>query len=173
MQSVALIFMSILLPMTLIVLARSLFFLVEVNGWSMYPTLHDGDLLLAFRFWSHWKLRKGQIVVWEPPAGISSLHYPSEGGNSASLYIKRVIGLAEETVVIPAEFSDFPETVEKGTDKQNHVSWCIPAGHCFVKGDSPGLDSTRLGPLPLDCVRGIILIKIWHRYLSSSKTVTR
>lgn len=99
----------------LLLLARTFFFLVDVQGGSMIPTLQHGDRVLAMRFFplqwmQHW-LKKGGIVI---------LHFNVEAGESevrpatgeGTLYIKRLIGLPGETVAFrPADLPPLPPII--------------------------------------------------------------
>jgi signal peptidase I len=142
--------------------ARILFFLVDVQGGSMRPALEPGDQVLVLRFYpAHW-LRQGQIVVLRFPAGEEILEiYPSSA--ERVLYIKRLIGLPGDTVSIP--LAELPASSQQRRASQNDIQqgrrvWHIPAGHGFVKGDSFGLDSTILGPIPVRDVLGVVVTKL-------------
>lgn len=145
----------------LIVLARTFFFLVDVQGYSMVPALENGDRVLVLRLWRTGWLRKGQIVVtryvatpWNPgqhPMAAQQDHY-----------IKRIIGVAGETIV--TQLSDLPKPLQESRrsqyDEEGRRVWHIPPGYCFVKGDSHGLDSTLIGPIPVHAIQGIVLTKL-------------
>lgn len=146
----------------LFILARMLFFLVDVQGGSMRPALEPGDRVLALRFYPARWLRQGQILVLRFPAGEET---PEIHPSSAEriLYIKRLIGLPGETVSIP--LTELPASFQQrrsGEDdaQQGQRVWQLPAGHGFVKGDSLGLDSTILGPVPLREVLGVVVMKL-------------
>jgi len=152
----------ILLTSTLIlfVLVRTFLFLVQVEGWSMYPAYHHGDRLLALRFYPHHWLRRGQVVVWNLPPKLAWSFNPNPG--VSKMYIKRIIGLpGDEVAAHVAQLHD-PLEGEMLIDeaKQDLKSWHIPEEHCFIKGDSLGFDSTTFGPLPLHCIRGVILARL-------------
>jgi signal peptidase I len=121
-----------------LLLVRAFFFLVEVNGQSMMPTFRSGDRVIALRHWPARWLHKGQIVVWKLPYDSKSMFMPHAMGNTT--YRKRIIGLpgAEVTtpiVKLPEPFEEAKQIVQEIQELRN---WHIPAGHCFVKGDSPG-----------------------------------
>lgn len=144
------------------ILARMFFFLVDVQGGSMRPALEPGDRVLALRFYPARWLRQGQILVLQFPAGeeIPEIH-PSSA--ERALYIKRLIGLPGETVSIP--LTELPASFQQRRTceddaQQGQRVWQVPAGHGFVKGDSLGLDSTILGPIPLREVLGVVVMKL-------------
>lgn len=66
---------------------------VVVAGGSMYPTLHNGDLVvveaLSTQLPFYAQLRRGEVVVFKNP---------HRGPDDDSLLIKRVVGLPGETV---------------------------------------------------------------------------
>ncbi len=146
----------------LLIVARTFFFLIQVEGWSMSPTYLPGDRLLALRYFPRRWLSRGRIVVWKLPSGLPM----SSMANTmrTQLYIKRVVGLPGDEVIAPVvKLPEAGEAAEQMVDGQELRTWHIPAGHCFVKGDSPGFDSTMFGPLPLHALKGIILIRLPRR----------
>lgn len=126
----------------------------------MYPTYNHGDRLLALRYWPrHW-LHRSWIVVWKLPVTLPWATNPKLIG--PGLYIKRIMGLPGDEVVAPvAKPPDLrSQTKIPIQETQELRKWYVPAGLCFVKGDSPGFDSTVFGPIPLHCVRGVILARL-------------
>lgn len=146
-------------------LTRILFFLVSVDGQSMCPALNDGDRVLAFRHWPARWLRKGQIVVlrFKP-----TQWYPVHHSDDTKLFIKRVVGLPGDIVVVTHPW-ELPEPERRANhpahDVQGQSIWHIPPRHCFVRGDSPGFDSTIAGPVPFRAIRGIFLMKLTRKTL--------
>lgn len=153
-------FISLLI---LFILIRTFLFLVQVEGWSMYPTYQPDDRLLALRYFPQGWLRRGQIVVWNMPPHLL-MTSKSEAVRS-KLYIKRIIGLPGDEVIVPVVRLPDPVEGEIWLDeaKQELKSWHIPSGHCFVKGDSTGFDSTLFGPISFHALRGLILIRLPRR----------
>lgn len=76
----------------LIVSIPFIFRLYVVGGGSMYPTLHDGELVVVDTV-SHLGVapRRGEILVFRNP-------HRALDGNRVAIDIKRVIGLPGETV---------------------------------------------------------------------------
>src|SRR3972149_2222487 len=148
-----------LLPLLFLTFARSLFFLVQVRGWSMYPTFCNGDRVLALRRWPARWLRRGQIVVWLLPSDWpgSLVPEPMRG----SFLIKRITGLPGDTIVTPRlepASSNIASTDPRGHKKAQ--VWHVPRNHYFVQGESPGLDSALIGPIPIHAIRGLALLRL-------------
>jgi len=159
----------IIFVVILFILARTLLFLVQVEGWSMYPAFHHGERVVSLRFWPrHW-LHRGQIVVWQMPAERQPLSMPKSMGGT--LYIKRLVGLPGDVVTV--DLSEWPEPLQamqkSAYDDQGRRIWHVPTGHCFVKGDSPGFDSTIAGPIPFHALRGIVLTKLPRKTVSGQR----
>ena len=139
--------LSMLLLVTLAFAARAFFFEpVRVDGNSMYPTLHNGQLMLCQKVSNWFGLpERGQIVI---------CRYPGYTKNC----VKRVIALPGERIAIrdgkvyidgalldeSADwegeiYGDYPETL-------------IPEGYVFVMGDNRnGSKDSRadsVGPIP-------------------------
>lgn len=146
---------------------------VRVEGFSMLPTLNNGEYILISRL--SYKLgdfHRGDIIVFRPPMypdatlwqrlfGLPSFHDNYED------YIKRIIGLPGETV-----------RIENGTVYINGVAlledyiaappdysneWTVPAGQLFVLGDNRNnsADSHAWGFLPEENVLGKALVVYW------------
>jgi signal peptidase I len=132
---------------------------VTVENRSMAPALEAGDRVLMIRHWPTRWLRKGQIVLIEPGRGVAA----EATFFAATLYIKRIVALGGETLTIShtgiAAGND--SFNHKRNNEQSQPVWHIPAGHLFVQGDSPqSMDSRTWGPLPLQCVLGVALMKL-------------
>ncbi len=129
---------------------------VRVDGFSMRPTLQDGEYILVNKLaYKTGQPHRGDIVVFIFPVN------PQED------LIKRVIGLPGETV-----------SVHNGTVKVNGVSlsepyiasppaydgdWTVPDGQLFVLGDNrnDSRDSHQWGLLPIENVIGKAVLIYW------------
>ncbi|CAB3401301.1 unnamed protein product [Caenorhabditis bovis] len=101
----------------------------------MYPTIHDGDLVIAERFSiSTRNVRKGDIV------GCLSPSKPTE------LLCKRIAAKEGERVEC--------ELLPNGR---------VPRGHVFLQGDNTKLstDSRHFGPVPEGLVQIRLTLRIW------------
>jgi signal peptidase I len=146
----------------ILMLMRCFLLVVTVENRSMAPTLEAGDRVLMIRHWPTRWLRKGQIVLIEP--GFGTAIGPTL--LAATPYIKRIVALGGETFTI----SNTDITIHnyscnhKIDHAQNQQVWHIPAGHLFVQGDSAqSVDSRIWGPLPLQSIRGVTLMKLPHK----------
>ncbi len=148
--------------LVLIVFIRECFAVVTVSGYSMHPTLQDGDRLLVLRNQPLHKYQTGQIVLSHPPY---------QGPWKEKLYIKRLIGLPDDKIILHvSEVNKFthPDSIDDNDDK-GYITWEIPEDHCFIKGDSRwSEDSVVWGPIPLNLLAGVVLLKLPRRTLVST-----
>jgi signal peptidase I len=153
----------VLLLVLLGIFTRFAYLIVTVKGNSMFPTFAEGDRVIVLSWWPRSCLRKGQIILFEsmytvllPPFGKSV--------KPGQLHIKRVVAVAGEQVI--TSISDVQEgerpRLARDHDEQGRRIWHIPSGHVFVRGDnhSGSVDSLIAGPLPLQSVRGLVLMKL-------------
>lgn len=129
---------------------------VRVDGFSMTPTLQNGEYVLVNRL--AYKLdtpQRGDIIVFLIPT------------TQEQELIKRVIGLPGETVSIRQN-----EVLIDGLPLQEpyiaqaplyNGEWTVPEGHLFVLGDNRNgsSDSHQWGMLPMENVIGKALIIYW------------
>lgn len=157
----------LIISLVLIVFIRKRFTMVTVLGYSMYPTLQDGDRLLVLRDQPRHKYQTGQIVL---------SHLPYEGPWKETLYIKRLIGLPNDQVTFHiSEVNMFVHSDSvTGNDNEEYITWKIPKDHCFIKGDSRwSEDSVIWGPIPLNLLVGVVLLKLSrHTRVSTSTLLT-
>lgn len=129
---------------------------VRVDGFSMEPTLHNGQLVLvnklAYRFG---RPQIGDVVVF---------YYPMDPQQK---YIKRVIGLPGDQVnvqngqvLVNGVALDEPYLAEK---PNYHEQVTVPENALFVLGDNRNnsSDSHSWGPLPMENVIGKALFVYW------------
>lgn len=146
-----------------IILAVVLFFAinavsarVRVDGFSMVPTLQDGEYVLVNRLAYRSSLpERGDIIVFESPQ-VSDLDL-----------IKRVIGLPGDTVSI----SGGAVRVNGQVLEEPYIAaapvyngeWSVPEGNLFVLGDNrnDSSDSHAWGLLPIDNVIGKAILIYW------------
>ncbi len=130
-----------------------------VDGQSMEPNLHTGQFLivsrLAYRFGAP---QRGDIVVFDFP------------NNPADDYVKRIIGLPGEEVVIedgsiyingqPLREPYIPAEVSVGYGRGR---WVVPEDKYFVLGDNRAhsSDSRNWGMLDRQAIIGKAWISYW------------
>jgi signal peptidase I len=110
----------------------------------------------------------GQIVVFNPPPEATDQGYP---------FIKRVIGVAGDTVEIrdgkvwlngkaldePYLFRGDDGNIEPTSPTSGQTKWVVPAGSIFVMGDHRQLseDSRFFGPISTSAVIGRAIFRYW------------
>jgi len=150
---------------TLVIVLVSIYFVYSfiaqpflVQGASMEPNFESGDYLLVdevtYRFREP---ERGEVVVFRNPA------------NENEFYIKRVVGLPGETVIIQdGQVTIDGEPIKEGylSDGQNlkgEYIFKLAEGEHFVMGDNraQSFDSRSWGPLDEDLIIGIVRLRFW------------
>jgi len=170
-MSIAVILLSCLL--LAILLCRYFLTIIAVRGESMEPTLMQGDRVLAVQHWPQKWLDQNQIVVIERAADATEFpnqRSTAEGNVDPSLVIKRLIGLPDTTITLPASvLADVPHEMRSKEltyqyDDLGNLIWSIPAGECFLKGDGRfSVDSLFWGPIALDSIKAVVVAKLPRR----------
>ncbi len=129
---------------------------IQVDGYSMEPTLHDGEFILvnklAYRFGSP---QRGDIIVFR---------YPRDPKQD---YIKRVIGLPGDRVRVDngmVYINDQPiEEPYVASAPRYQNEWVVPENSVFVLGDNRNnsSDSHTWGAVPLDHIIGKAILVYW------------
>ncbi|GAB4432871.1 MAG: signal peptidase I [Anaerolineales bacterium] len=145
-----------------IILAVVLFFAinavsarVRVDGFSMRPTLQDGEYVLVNRLaYLRHLPQRGDIIVFQSPLNEQDL-------------IKRVIGLPGENVQI----FDGQVRIDGQALSEPYIAaapvyngeWNVPDNHLFVLGDNrnDSSDSHAWGLLPVENVIGKAILIYW------------
>lgn len=126
------------------------------DGPSMQPNLYRGDRMItekiSYRFHAP---RRGDVVVVDRP------------GNEVSL-VKRVVALEGETVEVRGghTFIDGRPIDEPWVNEFGGPGYgpeVVPEDHVFILGDNRAVsrDSRAIGPVPVDSVRGHVLLVYW------------
>ncbi len=173
-----------LIALVIFMAVRLLVLNFRVDGSSMFPNLHDGDMLLvnrnAYESFDLYTLvdwipgvdhaeakefspfsdpQRGDVIVFDPPV------------NSTKPYIKRIIGLPGETV----EIRDGNVYIDGDLLEESYIEsgitecarectpWQVPEGHVFVLGDNRqnSSDSRVFGPVPIESVEGKAWVIYW------------
>lgn len=120
--------------------ARRGWWLTRIRSWSMYPTLHDGDVVLTRRLRETEPVRRGEVVL------IAS----AELGRQV---VKRVIGLPGDRVDVCAHGVTL-NSVDLGEPYVVILggatgSFCVPMHTYFVLGDNrPQSNDSRCWMIP-------------------------
>jgi len=129
---------------------------VRVDGFSMRPTLEDGEFVLvnklSYRFG---QVERGDIIVF---------HFPM---NPDEELIKRVIGLPGDRIAVQGG----QVSVNGQMLNETYIAaaplysgeWTVAEGHLFVLGDNrnDSSDSHSWGLLPFDNVVGKAILIYW------------
>ncbi len=129
---------------------------IRVDGYSMQPTLQNGEFVIVNKL--SYKLgnpKTGDVIVF---------HYPKDPKQE---YIKRVIGLPGESVKV----SNGKVYVNGQALNEPYIAaapryqadWHVPAGTLFVLGDNRNnsSDSHDWGPVPMNEVIGKAWLVYW------------
>ncbi|HJS19314.1 MAG TPA: signal peptidase I [Anaerolineales bacterium] len=129
---------------------------VRVDGFSMRPTLQDGEYILVNKLaYKFTEPIRGDIVVFVFPI------------NPAEDLIKRIIGIPGDTITI----QDGVLTVNGVVVDEPYINappayngtWQVPEGQLFVLGDNrnDSRDSHQWGLLPIENVIGRAVLIYW------------
>lgn len=133
-----------------------------VSGSSMEPNFKDGDYLLVDEL--SYRFRepvRGEVVVFKYP------------GDHRSYYIKRIIGLPGERIVvkddvvtvygIDGKATKLAEGYISGMSIPKNVDEQLKDNEYFVMGDNRdfSFDSRSWGPLTRDEVTGLVKFRLW------------
>ncbi len=140
----------------------------QVKGASMDPTFATGDYIFTSKI--TYKIRdfhRGEVVVFKSPS------------NPDIDYIKRVIGLPGDTVMVKDEevyvngvmlnepYIAAKTNVWDGGYSKNGEATKVPEGMLFVMGDNRprSSDSREFGPITIESVIGLV----FYRYFPPNK----
>lgn len=131
---------------------------IIVQGVSMEPTLQtDNYILISKQAYRFGHPHRGDIVV-----------FPHDDGVDKKLYIKRVIGIPGDRLVINEDklWINGVETHEKYIKEPTvigEVSMVVPEGQIFVMGDNRNnsSDSRMFGTVPIKEVTGKAVLRLY------------
>jgi len=146
---------------------------VRVEGFSMLPTLDNGEYVLISRMaYRLGDFQRGDIIVFRPPMYPDAPYWQRLFGlpgfdDNYEDYIKRIIGLPGETVKIAngTVYINDVQLIEPYIAAPPDYSneWTVPEGQLFVLGDNRNnsADSHAWGFLPEENVLGKALVVYW------------
>jgi signal peptidase I len=155
---------TVILAVVLYFLIDSVVARVRVENISMEPTLLPGQFILVNKLAVKLNdINRGDIIVFH--------HSPTED------YIKRVIGLPGDSIVIRANsvYVNNQKITEPyiAAEPAYNGSWVVPEGELFVLGDNrnQSSDSHEWGYVPINQVIGKALVIYWP--LNEFKTLSQ
>lgn len=147
----------------------------EIPTESMVPTIKANDRIIANRLIYKFRdIERGDIIVFDPPPSATRTCGEAGGGNVP--YVKRVIGVAGDTVevredgptLVNGEPFDVPAALPNPEQRGGQTSrtFTVPAERLFVLGDNrPGsCDGHQWQPdpyVPVDSVIGQAEVLYW------------
>ena len=173
--ALAIVLIALLAALVTLVLIARCFRVVRVVGYSMEPTLHDGEQLLMLRNIFQSTLRHEQIVTLDWTAMLDGDIRQIPGVETAKPGVKRLFGLPGDWIWIPADNKE--KTTRRTTPGENIPEGFrqlqVPPGHCFLSCDNTahGSDSRQWGCLPLRAISGVMVAKLNNRTGQQSSTV--
>lgn len=128
-----------------------------VQGASMEPNFSSGDYLLVdeatYRFREP---ERGEVIVFKNPS------------NTSQFYIKRIIGLPGEEVVVNdtdvrVDGESIDESYLEDFDLEGQYIFELDDDEYFVMGDnrSQSFDSRNWGPLGDSLIVGVVRLRFW------------
>lgn len=140
------------------VLSQVLLF-AQVKGQDMFPSLKDGDLVLAFRLSS--EIQKDDVVVCQVNGERCVMRVVARGGDvvtideTGNLLVNGTNQAGE--ILFPTYAGDANIT----------YPYAVPAGHVFVLGDyrTEAEDSRYFGAIPEEDVEGEVITALRRRAL--------
>lgn len=132
-----------------------------VSGSSMIPTFQNGDYLLVDELTYHFRApERGEVIV---------LRYPKD---PSEYFIKRVIGLPGETVIVQSGHVTIVDQGKKIVLNEPYIdqpmvtqnfSETLGPNEYFVMGDNRNYsyDSRSWGPVPSSDIVGVVRLRLW------------
>jgi signal peptidase I len=164
---------TVLLAVVLFLVINLVSARVRVEGYSMVPTLDNGEYVLISRIsYLTGNFQRGDIIVFRPPMYPDIPYWQRFFGlpgfdDQYEDYIKRIIGLPGETVKIDngTVYINNVALVEPyiQTPPDYSSTWTVPPGELFVLGDNRNnsADSHAWGFLPEQNILGKALVVYW------------
>lgn len=161
---------TVLLSILLFSIINAVTARIKVDGFSMEPTMHSGEFVIVSRVAYDLNLEVGDFVdlrhtITSPERGDIVVFNPPN--NPSEEYIKRVIGLPGDEVVV----SDGQVKINGVALEEPYInaapaysgSWTVPADAVFVLGDNRNnsSDSHNWNSVPMESVIGKAVFIYW------------
>lgn len=151
-RNLVVLFLVVMLVVGVVVIEQCGFTLVDVSGNSMFPTLHDGEIVALHQNYDN--ISRGDIV--------SFLDL-----DTGSYFCKRVIALSGDSVEINADSGTvsvngnilIEDYINSGAVYQENISLTVPENNLFLMGDNRNhsKDSRNFGCINECNVKGKII----------------
>ena len=130
---------------------------IRVDGPSMEPTFAHNNYVIVNRMsYVFGEIDRGDVIVF---------HFPR---NPEEDYIKRVIALAGDTIMVQAGVvyvngAAIEEPYIKNKNRRDEAEIRVPDGNVYVMGDNRNnsSDSRSWGPLPVESILGKAVFIYW------------
>lgn len=144
---------------------------VVVDGNSMYPTLHHGEVMLIskFHYGTSYFFNLPLTLGGEPERfDVVVCHYPDRGNTN---FVKRVVGLPGDTIQISGGYLyingvKYTEKFLSARMYNDYGPYTVPEGHYFLMGDnrnnSNDSRSSHVGAVPRNMIIGKVETVLWH-----------
>ncbi len=151
---------------------------VRVDGDSMYPTLHHGEIMYVSKTnygTSFFGIPFTEIGAYKPVGGgepqlfdVVVCRYPDRGTTN---FVKRIVGLPGQTIQISGGYlyvngQRYEEKFLHEEMNTNFGPYTVPEGHYFMMGDnrnnSNDSRNPKVGPITRDMIVGKVEAVIWH-----------
>lgn len=150
--------------MVAILIVNNIFFVSNVKGNSMYPTIKNEDILLVDKIkYKFSDPKRNDIIVFE-----SDLI--DKKTNTKKLLVKRIIGLPGEKIeildgnVYVNGNKIYEDYINKDSEKKEHIDVIVPEDEYFVLGDNrlTSRDSRDLnvGTIQFKYILGEVKLKV-------------
>lgn len=147
---------TLLLSVVLFFLINAVSARIKIDGSSMEPSLHNGEFVIVSKLnYRFGEPERGDVVVFDYPKNVTQE------------YIKRVVGLPGETVMIEngTVYIDGQPLQEPYVSEPPAYqgTWEVPRGSLFVLGDNRNnsSDSHDWGEVPKENLIGEALLVYW------------
>ena len=159
---------------------------VVVDGNSMYPTLHNGEIMIMSKlhYGTSYFFNQPIVLGGEPERieaevsgnilkNVKSVIVPNTGGTN---FVKRVVGLPGDTVQISGGYLyvngvKYTEKFLSARMYSDYGPYIVPEGHYFLMGDnrnnSNDSRSSHVGAVPRNMILGKVEAVLWHQIPST------
>lgn len=149
---------AVMIALVFLILFTKVFLVTRASGSGMFPSVKDGDLILAFRIQKTYA--KNDVVIYSSEAGTAIGRIAAMEGDVVTLDESGVL-----TVNGTVQNGELPYPTYAG--KELTYPYKVPEGAVFLLGDnrSAARDSRDFGAVPMKNVDGKIITILRRRGL--------